>query len=131
MTVNAAIIIALIGLILVVGTHIFVIARWSGKVDASLQQILSQPGRWQTDLTTAAQALRTEHSMTVGALRGELHATVEEVKALRKARHETDGKLQLHDGKFTAYDRALERLERFMDEHERECARVRGFGGSS
>lgn len=118
MTVNAAIIISLITLILVVIGHIFVMARWSGRVDANLEAILRQPAAWNQDLSNTATALRTEISTQVASFRGELAIYVEETKKLREARHIADGIIQRHEGKFQNYDRAIARLETFMDEHE-------------
>lgn len=123
MTVNAAIIISLVTLIVVVIGHIFVMARWSGKVDARLEEILRQPGMWTTDLTNAANALRAEQAAAVSSLRGELSIYAKETEALRTARHQADGILQRHEGQLTAISRTIDRCEKWIDAHSGENGR--------
>ena len=61
--------VALFGLIIVIGVHIAVIARWSGKIDGFI-------------IATMARISTVEN----------------EVTRLRDARHVADGILQRHDG---------------------------------
>ena len=68
-TVNTTLVVALIGLIVVITVHIVVIARWSGKIDGYIQ-------------ATA------ERLSSVDA----------EIRRLRDARHEADGKIARHEG---------------------------------
>jgi hypothetical protein len=101
----------LVGLIFVVSTHIFIIARWSGKVDGKLDEIAKQPG----DLSGAANAIRMDFTAQVTGLRTELAIYTKEVEGLRIARHTADGNLQLLTGRINAYDRIMTRLDTFID----------------
>ncbi len=107
--------IALVSLTIVIIGHIFVIARWSGRVDARLEDILRQPGAWSSDLTAMGMAIRAELTTQIGALRAELSIWSDEVKRLRDARHSADGQIQILNGKVQAYDRIMGRLDSFID----------------
>lgn len=83
MTMNAAILISLIGLIIVGGVHVAMIARWSGKIDGYL-------------LAATANFARID----------------DEIKSLRLSRHDHEGRIQQHDGVLKFYERRqLERDE--------------------
>lgn len=117
---KAMIVVALVSLTVVIISHIFVIARWSGHVDAKLEDIIAQPNKWSSDLTAMGVSIRSELSNSVGGLRAELVIWTEEVKYLRVARHAADGKIQIHEGKFQAYDRIMGRLDMYVDERGHE-----------
>lgn len=84
-TVDTALIVSIIGLIIIIAVHIVVIARWSGQIDGYL--------RAATD---------------------NFHRIDEEIKALRIARHDADGTIQLHSGAI----RNLELMQRSWDRRE-------------
>lgn len=113
------VIITLIGLVIAVATHIFVIARWSGRVDASLEAILRQPQAWTDALNAAANSVRSEIAAKEASIRAELAIWVGETKALRDARHMADGMLMRHDGQIGEITRALARLEERVEENGR------------
>ena len=102
--------IPLIGLIVVVVTHLFIMARWSGKVDANLTQIMAQPAQWTTDLNAATAALRLEMTGVKLELNARIDSANAEIKILREARHDSDGKIAQHDG-------ALREIGRRLDIH--------------
>ena len=77
---NNALAVSIIGLIVVIVTHIVVIARWSGQVDGYIR-----------------------------ANNERLSAMDIEIKRLRDARHEADGRIQLHDGALREVQRVLAR----------------------
>ena len=68
---NTAILISLIMLMIIVGVHIAVIARWSGKIDGYI-------------------LAASEHFHRIDA----------EIEKLRMARHDQDGRIQRHEGLF-------------------------------
>lgn len=115
MTTDTMIVVSLIALTVTMISHIFVIARWSGRVDARLEDIINQPSKWSSDLTAMGAAIRSELTTQVGGLRAELAIWSDEVKKLREARHNADGKIQIHEGKFQAYDRIIGRLDNYID----------------
>jgi hypothetical protein len=119
MTNEPMIVLALISLTVVIIGHIFIIARWSGKVDAQLEEILKQPTNWVADLNAMGSSLRNDLSSQTGGLRAELAMWAAEVQRLRDARHNADGKIQIHEGKFQSYDRILDRLDIFVSPNER------------
>ena len=75
---NAAIFVALIGLMVVVGVHIAVIARWSGRIDGLL-------------LAMSADDIRQD----------------EEIKSLRQSRHDHEGRIQRHESVLKCYERRM------------------------
>lgn len=107
---NVMIIVALVGLILVVVTHIFIIARWSGRVDGSLDAILRQPNMWTNDLTAAAASIRAEMAAAVAGLKAESAIMSEEIKQLRNARHAADGTIMRHEGTLKSLEQTADRL---------------------
>lgn len=86
-TAIVGIVATLAGLTLAILTHIVIMARWSGQVDERLVQLLQQPARWTADLTATASAIRSDMSRMDA-----------EVQSLRDWRHETEGKVERHDG---------------------------------
>lgn len=107
---SIGIVIALVGLAMAVVANIFVMARWSGRVDEKLEVILSQPSRWNSDLNAAAASIRAELKGEMGGVRAELDRMTEDVVTLRKARHEADGTIQRHEGSLSVQGRVLERI---------------------
>ena len=85
-------------------------ARWSGKVDANLTQIMTQPKQWASDLTVAMTALRSELTSTKAELQAQGVVQAGEITTLRNARHEADGKIAMHEG-------ALKEIGRRLDIH--------------
>lgn len=114
------IVISLIALTITMVSHIFVIARWSGRVDARLEEILKQPTNWATDLTTTTASLHNEMTAMSVAFQAKLDVWTDEVKRLRDARHTADGKIQIHEGRLQAYDRGFARLDAFLDSQGRD-----------
>lgn len=100
--------IPLIGLGIALVTHIFMMARWSGKVDANLTQIMAQPAQWQNDLNGVAVNLRGEVTAAKAESFMRYSLLEDEVKALRSARHDADGKIQQHEGAIREIGRRLD-----------------------
>lgn len=73
---NTAVVISLIGLMIIVGVHIAVIARWSGKIDGFITSALDR-----------------------------IERSEDEIERLRDARHSIDGTLQRHEGLLKEYGR--------------------------
>lgn len=73
---NNAILVALIGLIMVVGVHVAVIARWSGRIDGYLQAA-------------------AENFKRIDA----------EILSLRQSRHDHEGRLQRSESVLKHYER--------------------------
>jgi hypothetical protein len=72
---------------LVIGVHIAVIARWSGKIDGFM----------------SAAALRFEKAES-------------EIARLRDARHAADGIIQRHDGLLKSWDRRMSSDRRELED---------------
>lgn len=85
------------GVLVALMTHIFIMARWSGKVDANLTQIMGQPAQWTSDLNAVAVTLRLEIAKQDA-----------EIVALRTARHSADGDIQRHEGALREIGRRLD-----------------------
>ena len=107
--------VAVISLTVTVLAHIFVIARWSGKVDGNLEAILRQPNMWSADLTATASSIRSEMSVAFSSLKAEMSIWVDEVKKLREARHEADGGIQQHEGRLREIEKQGTRIELRFD----------------
>ncbi len=110
-----AIVIPLVSLIVLMAGHIVGMARWSGKVDTVLAQILTQPAQWSNELTSTAVALRLEIASQVAAIRVQIEAIQAEIKVLREARHETDGTVMRHEGSLREMEKLLTKLESKVD----------------
>lgn len=98
----------LVGLIVALATHIFIMARWSGKVDANLAQIMAQPGQWTTDLNAVAAAFRADVLAAKAEIKIRQDFLEAEIKLLRESRHDADGKIQLHEGLLREIARRLD-----------------------
>lgn len=94
-------------------THIFIMARWSGKVDANLTQIMTQPAQWTTDLNSVAASLRLELVASKTEFKAITDSQNAEIKMLREGRHDSDGKIAQHDG-------MLREIGRRMDIYNKE-----------
>src|SRR5665213_317281 len=103
--------IPLISLVAVVVLHIFAMARWSGKVDANLTQIMGQPAQWTTDLNAVAAAFRIELASIVAANHIATDGFSSEIRVLRDARHASDGMVARHDGQLREIEKTHTRLE--------------------
>ena len=100
---NAAVVVALVGLIVIITVHITVIARWSGRIDGYM---VANDQR----IATFMQATSQRFEVVEG-----------EVKRLRDARHIQDGHIQRHEGMLRDLDRrqGYRRQEDQDESHER------------
>ncbi len=96
-----AIAVPLVALILVVITHIFIMARWSGKVDANLTQIMAQPAQSRQEMATMAGQVQNDLAAMRSEANVRLSALEVEIKSLRVERHDVGNKVAVHEGQLS------------------------------
>lgn len=106
-----AVSIPLIGLIVAMTMHIVIMARWSGKVDANLAQIMTQPAQAQAALQAMGEVWRNELIALRAEIKVKLDFLESEVKSLRDVRHELGNKVAVHEGQLTEMRHRFDRFD--------------------